>query len=243
MSYRVTEGRRLHGAMFGMRETLPIGGGACGDPGAPTEFVIRHPDGSSRVLEAHASGVALGEGEVFELRAGSGGGWGDPLDRLPERTRRDVTIGRLTAAEADAIYGVVLAEAEDGRPIVDGPGTMARREAIRAARLQLATPPARRPPVDGVDEAAAPEPLYHGVVQRGRCAVAEASGAVLAIAPDHWTSGCPVLEARRTSARGIEWEQRSYLDPRSGRALYVEAVPVGATRSFSSSPRRWTDAT
>jgi hypothetical protein len=32
------------------------------------------------------------------------------------------------------------------------------------------------------------------------------------------------------------------LDPRTGRAPFVEAVPVGAARSFTTAPDRWTTA-
>lgn len=245
MAYRVTEGRRLHGAMFGMRETLPIGGGAGGEPGAPTEFVLRRADGSHEVLEAHATGVELLADDTFEFRAGSGGGWGDPLDRLPELVRRDVLVERLRATDAESVYGIVLRTGADGGPVVDPAATQQCRVAARSARLRAAGPPARAvvwpddvPPID--DQASFP--LYHGVVQRGRLAIAVASGAVLAASPDHWTSGCPVLEAERVSARGVAWRQRTYLDPVSGRALYVEAVPVGASRSFTSAPTRWTTA-
>ena len=66
-------------------------------------------------------------------------------------------------------------------------------------------------------------------------------GALLAVAPAHWTDGCPVLEIERQSSVGTLWCQRTYLDPRSGRALHTEAVPLGAPRSFTSAPRHWTD--
>jgi N-methylhydantoinase B len=243
MAYRVTEGRRLQGAMFAMRETLPIGGVAGGEPGAPTEFVLRRADGSAQVLDAHATGIELAGDDVFEFRAGSGGGWGDPLDRLPELVRRDVLVGRLGTGDAERVYGVVLRDDEHGRPVVDQVATTARRDEARAARLRAASPPARVPrPAAGDDRPDEVEPLYHGVVQRGRVAVAVDSGAVLAVAPDHWTTGCPVLEAERTSARGVPFRQRSYLDPSTGRALYVEAVPVDAPRSFTTAPARWTGA-
>lgn len=246
MSYRVTEGRRLHGAMFGMRETVPIPGCAGGEPGAPSQFVLHHADGTSEVLPGHATGVELAGDDRFEVRCGSGGGWGDPLDRLPERVRRDVVIERLTIDDAAAVYGVVLATGADEQLTVDVAATRARRDDSRAARLAAA-----RGPVAVVAEAdviaASAEgdptlPLYHGVVQRGRFAIAAASGAVLAVAPTHWTDGCPVLERTRTSARGVAWVQRSYLDPHSGRALFVEAVPEGTGRSFTAAPTRWAGA-
>lgn len=71
-------------------------------------------------------------------------------------------------------------------------------------------------------------------------AISEHSGAPLAIAPPHWTDGCPVLE-ERLSGEGPGVVVRSYLDPLTGRALYVEAVPAGEPRSFELSPNRWTN--
>jgi N-methylhydantoinase B len=82
-------------------------------------------------------------------------------------------------------------------------------------------------------------PLYHGVVQRGRVAVVIETGALLAVAPAHWTDGCPVLETEQRSSVGVAWTQRTYLDPRSGRALYTEAVPPSSPRSFTTAPNHW----
>ena len=83
-------------------------------------------------------------------------------------------------------------------------------------------------------------PMTPGVVQRGSVAFAVASGAPLAVAPNHWTDGCPVLETRLSHV-GPEVTVRAYLDPRSGRSLYVEAVPAGEPRGFDVSPKRWRD--
>jgi N-methylhydantoinase B len=86
-------------------------------------------------------------------------------------------------------------------------------------------------------------PLAPGVAQRGAVAVAEATGAVLAVAPGQWADGCPRLEAPfRPPGTGPDLVVRTYLDPVSGRALHVETVPAGGGRSFSAEPRRWTDA-
>ena len=237
MAYRVIGDRRLTGAMFGMRETLPVGGVAGGDPGAPTEFRIRRGDGTVETLAAHESGVVLEPGDVFEFEAGSGGGFGDPLERDAEAVRRDVAVGRLSPADALETYGVALDE-DHG---VDRAATDAARAEICHDRLTRARRPAI--PVDGTVAApagASARPLYHGIEQRDGVAVAVESGAVLAVAPDQWADGCAVLEEARTSATGASWTRRTYLDPRSGRALFVEAVPQGVGRSFSTSPERWT---
>ena len=240
MAYRVSGDEHLTGAMFGMRETVPIGGVAGGFPGAPTEFGIRSASGHLEMLAGHAAGVTLGPGETFEFCAGSGGGWGDPLDRDPALVRVDVRIGRLTHTEADETYGVVF----DDTGTVDGARTELRRAEIRRTRLERALPAAVAVGDDEVSVSTGDDdlPLYHGVVQRGRVAVAIDTGAVLAVAPAHWTDGCPVLETERRSSVGVPWTQRTYLDPRSGRALQTEAVPPGSPRSFTTAPNHWIDA-
>jgi N-methylhydantoinase B len=58
---------------------------------------------------------------------------------------------------------------------------------------------------------------------------------VLAAAPHHWTDGCPVL-VETVAGDGPSHEIRSYLDPLTGRALYVEAAPSGEPRTFEMSP-------
>jgi N-methylhydantoinase B len=240
MRYRVRGVDRITGTMFAMREGVPMCGVAGGNPGASTVFRLHHADGGTDVLTAHETLVELTAGDVFEFRAGSGGGWGDPLDRDPELVARDVAVThRLTADEARAVYGVVVSGSR-----VDFDATKEIRTALRRHRLGAARPPLvpiSDPPVERValDHAA---PLCHGVAQVGAAAVSLDSGAVLARAPDHWTDGCPVLEELHTSPTGAGWLARSYLDPVSGRALHVEAVPPAWPRGFETTPARWVAA-
>jgi N-methylhydantoinase B len=86
------------------------------------------------------------------------------------------------------------------------------------------------------------QPIYPGVIQRGAIAVAEASGAPLARAPDHWTDGCPMLIERRGDTNGPDIFYRTWLDPKTGRSLHVEAVVGDAGRSFEVAPTRWVNA-
>ena len=107
----------------------------------------------------------------------------------------------------------------------------------RKDRLRRAAPPAR-PYAGPVTAADGPTlPLYPGVVHRGGVAFASASGEPLAAAPAHWTDGCPVLESPPGPGPGIV--TRSYLDPKSGSLLMVEAVPQGAPRAFEVRPDHW----
>jgi N-methylhydantoinase B len=81
----------------------PVAGGRPGDnnhivlnPGTPREVV---QGGSYNHVEA---------GEVLVNNTGGGGGYGDPLDRDPEKVALDVRNGFVTAAAAVHDYGVVV---------------------------------------------------------------------------------------------------------------------------------------
>jgi N-methylhydantoinase B len=69
-------------------------------------------------------------GDVFEHTWSGGGGFGDPLDRDPQKVCDDVLLDAVSADAARAIYGVVI---EDGE--VDHEETSAERERIRRDRL------------------------------------------------------------------------------------------------------------
>ena len=66
--------------------------------------------------------IPLAPGDVVHVRTPGGGGWGDPMRRDPALVAQDVRLGRYTAAQAEALFGVVLAGAE-----VDAEATAARR--------------------------------------------------------------------------------------------------------------------
>lgn len=229
---------QMYGTMFGMRRWLPLPGAAGGAPGACNEFLLHRADGSVEQIEVNASGVVVGPGEWFEMRLANGGGFGDPLDRGAAAVAQDVADGRFSAAEATAVYGVVLAP--DGEP--DEWATARERDRVRRERLAAAEPPARPfDPSQLVTNGYSAEPILPGVVQRGPIAYAEASDTPLAVAPHHWSDGCPVLVERHWS-EGPPVVSRTYLDPGSGRALFVEVALDGAERSFEISPARWTQA-
>jgi N-methylhydantoinase B len=236
MSYRPYGTDALYGVMLAMRERLPLTGTAGGSPGATTCFRVLRADGTVEGIDGHAMNVVVGDGDTFEFLSASGGGWGDALDRDPDAVAHDVALGRLTADEADATYGVVI----DGDGSPDASATAARRDALRADRLERARPAIR--PVDDAGPASdGGVALYPGVVQRGADAFSEASGALLAHAPDHWTDGCPVVEEHVTAGE-LALVVDTYLDPRTGRALAVDVRPEGAARTFTSMPGRWAHA-
>ena len=60
------------------------------------------------------AGHPLQEGDVVMVRSAGGGGYGDPLDRDPERVADDVREGYVSAGAARELYGVVLDRMQAG---------------------------------------------------------------------------------------------------------------------------------
>ncbi len=75
-------------------------------------------------------------GDVFHCYWQGGAGYGDPLDRDPDRVLRDILNKWVSEEFAREVYGVVLGE--DKRSI-DVAGTEERRREIRDERRQMAT--------------------------------------------------------------------------------------------------------
>jgi N-methylhydantoinase B len=82
--------------------------------------------------------VPVGSGDYFTRSSAGGGGYGDPLERDPERVRDDVANGYVSLARARLDYGVVLRElnADLGRYEIDLEETARERDRIREARPQ-----------------------------------------------------------------------------------------------------------
>jgi N-methylhydantoinase B len=223
----------MTGTMFGMRRYSRCPGSPAVHPAPTNEFLVHRADGSVELVGANESGIHVGRRRLVR-------------DAAAQRRR-------LRRTRSTAIPAAVLADLE-GRPLfhrrgarrvrrgvvdgaVDGAATDAARDELRAARLAAAEPAARAgstqrrvPPRRRVQQ-----PLYPGVVQQGAVAYAAASGAPLAVAPDHWTDGCPMLVEHSasegpTSSRGPTWT------PQSGRALHTEVALDGAPRTFETSP-------
>lgn len=89
--------------------------------------VIVQNDGSEQSL-LKVNNLPLKAGDVVTTYTGGGGGYGDPLEREPERVRQDVLSGYVTREGAESDYGVLLDE--DLR--VDEEATSRLREEMRS---------------------------------------------------------------------------------------------------------------
>ncbi len=75
--------------------------------------------------------VELQAGECIRGFEAGGGGYGNPLDRDPERVRHDVLEGWVSMAQAKDVYGVQLSGARDDASLrVDEAATAARRHEL-----------------------------------------------------------------------------------------------------------------
>ena len=141
---------KVRGVAFGVAGLRNSGVGMFGGyPGAPSLLVLLE---GTRVNELLANRQCIddlpvlegerrllpycefeiGKDDVLYLRLGSGGGYGDPLDRDPEAVAESLLNGRVSRATAEDTYGVVL---EEGTSIVDASATRELRARLRERRL------------------------------------------------------------------------------------------------------------
>jgi N-methylhydantoinase B len=80
-----------------------------GKPGESGGYYLRSP-GSGDYRMMHGSHKPVQKDSEVIVRTGGGGGWGDPLERDPERVRWDVIEEFVSREAARDQYGVVLRE-------------------------------------------------------------------------------------------------------------------------------------
>ena len=79
------------------------------------------------------AGHPVDAGDIIMVRSAGGGGYGDPLERDPQRVATDLREGYISAAQAHQLYGLVLDKAN----AVDKAATAAWRDRLRAGRIHL----------------------------------------------------------------------------------------------------------
>jgi len=95
-----------------MENTVVAPYGVAGGRAGRTGRIILNPGTPvERELVALGDGIVLKRGDLLRFETCGGGGWGDPLERDPERVRTDVARGFITARGAFEDYGVALAPA------------------------------------------------------------------------------------------------------------------------------------
>jgi N-methylhydantoinase B len=88
-----------------------------------------------RAMEGLVDDHPVRAGEVIRIRTTGGGGWGDPLNRPPEKVAADVRDGKVSEEGARDDYGVVL---RPGETEADTEATTELRARMRAGRGPIA---------------------------------------------------------------------------------------------------------
>jgi N-methylhydantoinase B len=91
--------------------------------------------GGQQELGQNYSQTYLAPGEVLYMHWQGGGGYGDPLRRDPEAVAADLREGKVTAASAAGIYGVVAGAGG----VIDHDATRQARDRLRGQRRDRAT--------------------------------------------------------------------------------------------------------
>jgi N-methylhydantoinase B len=155
-------------------------------------------------------------GDVFAVSWQGGGGIGDPLLRPIETVAADLAAGRLSAAQAREVYGVVLT---DGGA-VDEPATARQRARLRAERIGSTVADI---PADAAGLALGP--ALRLVATDGRTEVRSLAGAVLATGSTRWRAGA-VARPADAAGHGItlhrDLAMTAYYCPVSGVQLAVD---------------------
>jgi N-methylhydantoinase B len=105
-------------SMTSGRQLVPAWGLSGGLTGVPGRFWLNPGTDREQQLPAAFADLSLQPGDVVRLVTPGGGGYGDPRQRDPERVRIDVIEGRVSAAAARDLYGVVVQDGE-----IDWPAT------------------------------------------------------------------------------------------------------------------------
>jgi N-methylhydantoinase B len=116
---------------------LPAFGVLGGRSGMPVASWIEHADGRIEDFDTPGKigGHQMVAGDRVVLRSAGGGGYGDPLEREPERVADDLRLGYISADVARQIYGVVIAEGGT----VDAAQTARLRRKIKMGRFMPQT--------------------------------------------------------------------------------------------------------
>jgi N-methylhydantoinase B/oxoprolinase/acetone carboxylase alpha subunit len=101
--------------MSAERGVIPPWGIFGGQPGAPTVVTLTREGEEAKPLTEYGSlsptkvmGLEMLQNDVMKVASPGGGGYGNPLDREPEKVRRDVLSGYVSTDSAEEDYGVVV---------------------------------------------------------------------------------------------------------------------------------------
>ena len=109
-------------------------GAAGGKAGAGSSYILNPGMEKELPNPTKTDFMPIMEGDLLRVMTPGGGGWGDPLDREPEKVARDVALGLVSMDSAKQDYGVVM---DPHRLKVLEKETTEQRESLRCSRPPL----------------------------------------------------------------------------------------------------------
>ena len=173
---------------FRKERSLPYGVEGASNGAANSFVVIR--DGEivePSDMPGKVSGFALRPGDIVREETAGGGGYGDLLEREPEKVLADVAENYLSEADAEARFGVVIHGVE-----VDGAATKARRQAMSEERITVTLELSNEELADGPRrQFAVPRALADriGISNGDLVELVTGRGAPLSVDDDRWRRG------------------------------------------------------
>jgi N-methylhydantoinase B len=95
-------------SIHGDRGEVTPPGVAGGTNGGPNRLVLNLGSEREQELGMFATNVPLREGDRIDFISNGGGGFGNPLEREPERVLEEVIDGFMSVEKAGEVYGVVV---------------------------------------------------------------------------------------------------------------------------------------
>lgn len=108
-SYKALSDNQMVSVTFGRNKFVPWGM-KDGQEGSANEVYIEKADGDVDGPFGIYPRYPLNKGDVVKLVTATGGGYGDPYKRPADQVAQDVKNGYITAAQANANYGVIVNE-------------------------------------------------------------------------------------------------------------------------------------
>jgi N-methylhydantoinase B len=109
-------------------------GAAGGKAGAGSSYILNPGMEKELPNPTKTDFMPIMEGDLLRVMTPGGGGWGDPLDREPEKVVRDVALGQVSMDSAKQDYGVVM---DPHKLKVLEKETTEQRERLRRSRPPL----------------------------------------------------------------------------------------------------------
>jgi N-methylhydantoinase B len=124
-------------SIHGDREEVTPPGVAGGTNGGPNRLVLNMGTEREHSLGMFATNVPLRDGDSIDFISNGGGGYGNPLEREPERVLEEVIDGFLSAEKAAELYGVVVVPEDPDvhRFRIDAEATERRRRELAGRAL------------------------------------------------------------------------------------------------------------